>query len=57
MQQWLAPEAILHQACALVQEKFRTWSDCKGDVESRFTKDELLTNVSVALNVTPANLH
>lgn len=30
---------------AWIVEKFRTWSDCKGDVESRFTKDQLLTNV------------
>lgn len=28
-------------------EKFWRWSDCGGDVESRFTKDELLTNVSL----------
>jgi pimeloyl-ACP methyl ester carboxylesterase len=26
-------------------EKFRRWSDCDGDVERRFTKDELLANV------------
>ena len=26
-------------------EKFRRWSDCDGDVERRFTKDKLLTNV------------
>lgn len=26
-------------------EKFRAWSDCHGDVESVFTKDELLTNI------------
>ena len=26
-------------------EKFHDWSDCGGDVERRFTKDELLTNV------------
>ena len=26
-------------------EKFQRWSDCDGDVERRFTKDELLTNV------------
>ena len=26
-------------------EKFRTWSDSQGDIESRFSKDELLTNV------------
>jgi pimeloyl-ACP methyl ester carboxylesterase len=31
--------------CAWIVEKFRTWSDCDGDVERRFTKDELLTNV------------
>jgi hypothetical protein len=28
-----------------IVEKFRTWSDCGGDVERRFTKDELLTNI------------
>ncbi len=33
--------------CAWIVEKFRTWSDCNGDVESRFTKDELLTNVMI----------
>ncbi len=32
---------------AWIVEKFRTWSDCGGDVESRFTKDELLTNVMI----------
>jgi len=32
---------------AWIIEKFRTWSDCKGDVESRFTRDQLLTNVMV----------
>jgi pimeloyl-ACP methyl ester carboxylesterase len=32
---------------AWIVEKFRTWSDCHGDVESRFTKDQLLTNVTV----------
>jgi len=30
---------------AWIVEKFRTWSDCDGDVEKRFSKDELLTNV------------
>jgi pimeloyl-ACP methyl ester carboxylesterase len=30
---------------AWIVEKFRTWSDCGGEVERRFTKDELLTNV------------
>ena len=28
-------------------EKFRAWSDCGGDVEKRFSKDELLTNVMI----------
>ena len=32
---------------AWIVEKFRTWSDCQGDVERRFTKDELLTNVTI----------
>jgi pimeloyl-ACP methyl ester carboxylesterase len=30
---------------AWVVEKFRTWSDCGGDVDRRFTKDVLLTNI------------
>ena len=30
---------------AWIAEKFRTWSDCGGDIERRFSKDELLTNV------------
>ena len=30
-----------------IVEKFRRWSDCGGDVETRFTKDQLLTNVMV----------
>jgi pimeloyl-ACP methyl ester carboxylesterase len=30
-----------------IVEKFRAWSDCDGDVESRFTKDELLTNITL----------
>ena len=32
---------------AWIVEKFRTWSDCDGDVERRFTKDELLTTVTI----------
>lgn len=28
-------------------EKYRLWSDCRGDIESVYTKDELLTNVSL----------
>lgn len=31
--------------CAWIVEKFRTWSDCDGDVERSYTKDQLLTNV------------
>jgi hypothetical protein len=27
--------------------RFRAWSDSDGDVESRFTKDELLTNITI----------
>jgi pimeloyl-ACP methyl ester carboxylesterase len=30
---------------AWIAEKYRTWSDCQGDIESRFTKDELLTTI------------
>jgi microsomal epoxide hydrolase len=32
---------------AWIVEKFRSWSDCDGDIESRYTKDELLTNISI----------
>ncbi|TAJ94607.1 MAG: epoxide hydrolase [Gammaproteobacteria bacterium] len=32
---------------AWIIEKFRSWSDCNGDVENRFTKDELLTNLMI----------
>jgi pimeloyl-ACP methyl ester carboxylesterase len=31
---------------AWIVEKFRTWSDCGGDVESAFTRDRLLANIS-----------
>ena len=30
-----------------IVEKFRTWSDCDGDVERRFSKEELLTNIMI----------
>ncbi len=30
-----------------IVEKWRTWSDCDGEVERRFTKDELLTNIMI----------
>ncbi len=32
---------------AWIVEKFRAWSDCDGDVERRFSKDELLTNITI----------
>jgi pimeloyl-ACP methyl ester carboxylesterase len=32
---------------AWIVEKFRAWSDCRGDVESRFSKDVLLTNIMI----------
>ncbi|MDG2112962.1 MAG: hypothetical protein P8N02_10155 [Actinomycetota bacterium] len=28
-------------------EKLRAWSDCGGDVETRFSKDKSLTNISI----------
>ena len=33
--------------CAWIVEKFYGWSDCNGNIESIFTKDELLSNVSL----------
>jgi pimeloyl-ACP methyl ester carboxylesterase len=32
---------------AWIIEKFYYWSDCNGDIESRFSKDELLTNIMI----------
>lgn len=32
---------------AWIVEKFKTWSDNNGSIESKFTKDELLTNISI----------
>ena len=32
---------------AWIVDKFHRWSDCHGDVERRFTKDELLTNIMI----------
>jgi len=32
---------------AWIGEKFRAWSDCGGDVESVFSKDQLLANISL----------
>src|SRR5262249_34704642 len=30
---------------AWIVEKFRSWGDCDGDIERRFSKDDLLTNI------------
>jgi hypothetical protein len=32
---------------AWIIEKFRDWADCSGDLYSRFTRDELLSNVTL----------
>jgi pimeloyl-ACP methyl ester carboxylesterase len=32
---------------AWIIDKFHAWSDCNGDLESCFTKDELLTNLTI----------
>ena len=32
---------------AWIVEKLRSWSDCDGDIEQRFSKDEILTNVTI----------
>jgi pimeloyl-ACP methyl ester carboxylesterase len=32
---------------AWIIEKFRAWSDCGGQIESRFTRDHLLTNLTI----------
>jgi pimeloyl-ACP methyl ester carboxylesterase len=33
--------------CAWIVEKFYGWSDCKGKIDNVFTKDELLSNVTL----------
>ena len=33
--------------CAWILEKRRTWSDCNGDVEKRFSKDDLCTTMTL----------
>jgi hypothetical protein len=30
-----------------IVEKFRSWSDCHGEIETRFTRDELLTHIMI----------
>jgi pimeloyl-ACP methyl ester carboxylesterase len=32
---------------AWIVEKLRSWSDCDGDVERAFTRDEILTNITI----------
>jgi pimeloyl-ACP methyl ester carboxylesterase len=32
---------------AWIVEKFRAWCDCGGNVEKKFTRDELLTNITI----------
>jgi hypothetical protein len=32
---------------AWIVEKYRAWSDCGGNIESRFTKDEILTHIMI----------
>ena len=32
---------------AWIVEKFRAWCDCNGDPESIFTRDEMLTNITI----------
>lgn len=32
---------------AWITDLFRKWSDCAGNIETRFTKDELLTNITI----------
>ena len=32
---------------AWILEKFRDWGDCDGDIERRFTKEELLSNITL----------
>ncbi|MFI1577462.1 epoxide hydrolase family protein [Embleya sp. NPDC020630] len=32
---------------AWIVEKLRAWSDCDGDIERSFTKDEILTNITI----------
>jgi pimeloyl-ACP methyl ester carboxylesterase len=32
---------------AWIVEKLRAWSDCGGDIESAFSRDEILTNVTI----------
>ena len=44
---WEGLQVMLAGLAAWIVEKFKTWSDCHGNVETRFTKDELLTNICI----------
>jgi pimeloyl-ACP methyl ester carboxylesterase len=33
--------------CSWILERRRSWGDCRGDVESRFSKDDLLTTIMI----------
>ncbi|KLK88360.1 hypothetical protein SZ63_04860 [Methanoculleus sediminis] len=39
---------------AWIIEKFHTWSDCDGDLETIYTKDELLTNIMLYWTAGPS---
>jgi pimeloyl-ACP methyl ester carboxylesterase len=43
---WMAHDSPVG-LCAWLLERRRAWSDCGGDLESRFTKDELLVNATI----------
>ncbi len=43
----LRPDQLAVGFGCLDVEKFRAWSDCGGDVESAFTRDQLLANISL----------
>jgi pimeloyl-ACP methyl ester carboxylesterase len=52
--QMTKPQTLAHSLndspvglAAWIVEKFRAWSDSNGAIESRFTKDELLTNLTL----------
>jgi hypothetical protein len=45
---------------AWIIEKYYQWSDCNGNIESRFSKDELLTNITIywiTQCINPGNRH
>ena len=42
---------------AWIVEKFYQWSDCKGDLYSRFTRDELLTNFMIYWTTNSAGMN